>query len=44
MLGITLNPFSPFGGSFNAHDFLTLARQTFPQHLVTDVLLTKEGT
>lgn len=44
MLGITLNPFSPFGGSFNAPEFLALARQTFPQHLVTDVLLTKEGT
>ena len=43
MLGITLNPFSPFGGSFNAHDFLAQARQAFPQHLVTDVLLTKEG-
>lgn len=44
MLGITLNPLSPFGGNFNAREFLALARQTFPQHLVTDVLLTKEGT
>lgn len=42
LMGITLNPYSPFGGSFDAQAFLTSARQAFPNHLVTDVLLTKE--
>lgn len=44
LLGITLNPCSPLGGNFSAPDFLAAARQTFPHHLVTDVLLTKEET
>ncbi|HET6718564.1 MAG TPA: hypothetical protein VFH22_02885 [Rhodocyclaceae bacterium] len=37
--GITLNPFSPFGGSFAAEEFLTAARRAFPGHVVTDVVL-----
>lgn len=44
LVGITLNPCSPFGGSFDAQAFLARARQTFPHHIVTDVLLTKEET
>lgn len=39
MAGITLNPFSPFGGSFDAHDFLAQARTALPEHSVSDVLL-----
>ena len=46
--GITLNPFSPFGGSFEAEEFLAAARHAFPEHVVTDVMLetqfTLEGT
>lgn len=37
--GITLNPFSPFGGSFDAAAFLTAARHAFPNDNVSDVLL-----
>jgi hypothetical protein len=39
MAGITLNPFSPFGGSFDAHDFLAQARSAWPGNVVSDVLL-----
>lgn len=39
LAGITLNPFSPFGGSFDAHDFLQQARAALPGHVVCDVLL-----
>lgn len=39
MAGITLNPFSPFGGSFGAHAFLTEARDAWPEHVVCDVML-----
>lgn len=46
--GITINPFSPFGGSFEAGEFLAAARHAFPEHVVTDVMLetqfTLEGT
>lgn len=38
MAGITLNPFSPFGGSFEAPEFLAAARTAFPEQIVTDVL------
>jgi hypothetical protein len=38
MLGLTLNPFSPFGGSFEAAAFLRTARQHWPQWAVTDVM------
>lgn len=36
--GITLNPFSPFGGCFEAAEFLAAARNAFPAHVVTDVI------
>lgn len=36
--GITLNPFSPLGGSFDAGDFLDAARRAFPDHVVADVM------
>ena len=36
--GITLNPFSPLGGHFDAAAFTTAARAAWPQHVVTDVL------
>jgi hypothetical protein len=39
LLGITLNPFSPFGGSFDVATFLKRARSTFAAHVVTDVML-----
>ena len=39
MAGITLNPFSPFGGSFDAHDFLAQARTALPGYSVCDVML-----
>lgn len=38
MAGISLNPFSPFGGSFDAAEFLTAAKVAFPSHVVTDVI------
>jgi hypothetical protein len=37
--GITLNPFSPFGGSFAADEFLAAARGALERHVVSDVLL-----
>lgn len=37
--GITLNPFSPFGGSFQAEAFSGAARRAFPEYVVTDVVL-----
>ncbi|WP_018990409.1 lysine 5,6-aminomutase reactivase subunit KamB [Aromatoleum toluclasticum] len=36
--GITVNPFSPLGGSFDAGDFLDAARRAFPDHVVADVM------
>lgn len=39
MAGITLNPFSPFGGSFDAHEFLAHAQHALPDYVVSDVLL-----
>jgi len=39
LAGITLNPFSPFGGSFAAEEFLDAARGAFPRHVVSDVVL-----
>lgn len=38
MLGVTLNPFSPFGGSFEAAAFVHAAQQQWPQWAVTDVM------
>ncbi|MGC4062501.1 MAG: hypothetical protein QM749_17310 [Aquabacterium sp.] len=43
MVGITLNPFSPFGGGFDAQAFVHEARATLGGHLVTDVCL-QEGS
>jgi len=37
--GITLNPFSPHGGSFEAPEFLTTAREALPHYEVSDVIL-----
>ena len=37
--GITLNPFSPMGGSFAAAEFLAAARQAFSDYEVSDVML-----
>jgi hypothetical protein len=37
--GITLNPYSPMGGSFAADEFLVAARQAFAGYVVSDVLL-----
>jgi hypothetical protein len=39
MTGITLNPFSPMGGSFDAQEFLDAAHAAFPEYGVSDVLL-----
>lgn len=40
--GITLNPFSPLGGHFDAAAFTKAARAAWPQHVVTDVLWDKD--
>jgi hypothetical protein len=37
--GITLNPFSPMGGSFAAEEFLAAARHEFSGYEVSDVVL-----
>lgn len=39
MTGITLNPFSPMGGSFDAEEFLAAARLAFTDYGVSDVML-----
>ena len=39
MTGITLNPFSPMGGSFAPEEFLRAARQAFCGYDVVDVML-----
>jgi len=39
MIGLTLNPFSPLGGRFDAPVFLTAARHAFPHYGVSDVML-----
>ena len=39
MTGITLNPFSPMGGSFEAEEFLAAAQQAFSGYDVCDVVL-----
>jgi len=36
---ITLNPFSPMGGSFQAEQFLQVAQQAFTGYQVCDVML-----
>ena len=44
LIGVTLNPFSPFGGSFDAQAFLNEARIALSEHIVTDVRLHQEGS
>lgn len=39
LAGVTVNPFSPLGGHFDAAELLAAARDAFPQHAVTDVVL-----
>jgi hypothetical protein len=39
IVGITLNPFSPMGGSFAAEELLAAARQAFSGFEVSDVML-----
>ncbi len=39
LTGITLNPFSPMGGSFEAAEFLAAAKQAFVGYDVCDVVL-----
>ncbi len=43
LAGITLNPYSPLGGSFDAEEFLSAARQAFVEHGVSDVMLEEQG-
>lgn len=43
MIGITLNPFSPLGGSFRAEEFFRTARQAFGDAGVTDVMLEQQA-
>jgi hypothetical protein len=42
MTGITLNPFSPMGGSFEAQEFLSAARAAFADYGVSDVMLEEQ--
>ncbi|MGE5450308.1 MAG: hypothetical protein ACM3VZ_00515 [Acidobacteriota bacterium] len=43
LIGVALNPFSPFGGSFDAPTFLAQAQTALSPHVVTDVMLVTEG-
>jgi hypothetical protein len=43
LTGITLNPFSPMGGSFDAFEFLAAARLAFGNYGVSDVMLEEQG-
>ena len=38
LIGLTLNPWSPWGGSFEASAFLARGRTAFAKHVVTDVM------
>lgn len=40
--GIALNPSSPFGGGFDAEEFLRAARRAFPARVVSDVVLASD--
>ncbi|WP_422041911.1 hypothetical protein [Roseateles sp.] len=44
ILGLTLNPFSPMGGSFEGHEFLLHAREAFSGYDVSDVVLESSTT
>jgi hypothetical protein len=37
--GVTVNPFAPQGGDFDARQLLQQAKDAFPRYLVTDVVL-----
>jgi hypothetical protein len=39
LAGVTVNPFSPLGGHFDAAELLAAARRAFPQHAMCDVIL-----
>ncbi len=41
--GISLNPFSPFGGSFAAREFLAASRRALPGYEVSDVMFEETG-
>ena len=41
--GISLNPFSPFGGSFEASEFLAASRGALPGYEVSDVMFEETG-
>ncbi len=43
MIGLTVNPFSPYGGSFDPAEFLQAARQANPQLAVSDVIFESQG-
>ncbi len=43
IIGITLNPFSPLGGSFDAREFLAAAQLALPDYDVSDVLVDDES-
>jgi hypothetical protein len=43
LMGITLNPFSPFGGSFDAADFLHAARSAFAGTTICDVVFEEQS-
>lgn len=43
LLGLTVNPFSPYGGSFESEEFLSAARRANPDLAVSDVVLEYEG-
>ena len=43
IIGLTLNPFSPLGGSFEAQAFLDAAREAFPNYGVSDVMLEEQN-
>ena len=41
--GISLNPFSPFGGGFAANEFLAASRRALPGYVVSDVMFEESG-
>lgn len=43
LAGLTTNPFSPLGGHLDAAGLLAAARDAFPDHAVSDVVLEAEG-
>ena len=43
IMGITVNPFSPLGGSFDAVEFLEVARAALTAYGVSDVMLEEDG-